>query len=77
MYWWRTRKMKDVEAGSSVNRTSATIANRGYTRYTIEGGIALSLIALAIVFISCTTQEGYGLASQFSVGTFNYTGHKK
>jgi acetyl esterase len=44
-------------------------------RYTIEGGIALSLIALAIIFIVSTTQVGYGLAPQFSVGTFNYSGY--
>jgi hypothetical protein len=46
-------------------------------RYAIEGGIALSLIALSIIFINCTTQVGYGLATQFSLGTFNHTGLEK
>ena len=62
--------MSDVEVRS-------TIPNRWYTRYAIEGGIALSLIALAIIFINCTTQVGYGLATQFSLGTFNHTGLEK
>jgi hypothetical protein len=44
-------------------------------RYAIEGGIALSLIALSIMFINGTTQVGYGLATQYSVGTFNYSGY--
>jgi hypothetical protein len=44
-------------------------------RYAIEGTIALSLIALAIIFINGTTQVGYGLAPQFSLGTFNYSGY--
>ena len=67
--------MSDVEVRSSVYNISATIPNRWYTRYTIEGGIALSLIALAIIFINGTTQLGYGLAPQFSLGTFNYSGY--
>jgi len=41
------------------------------------GAIALSLIALAIIFINCTTQVGHGLATQFSLGTFNHTGLEK
>ncbi|MGC1932095.1 MAG: alpha/beta hydrolase [Candidatus Nitrosopolaris sp.] len=69
--------MSDVEVRSSVYKISATIPNRWYTRYMIEGGIALSLIALAIIFINGTTQVGYGLATQFSLGTFNHTGLEK
>jgi len=46
-------------------------------RYAIEGGIALSLIVLATIFINCTPQVGYGLAAQFSLGTFNHTGLEK
>ncbi|MFZ0512514.1 MAG: alpha/beta hydrolase [Candidatus Nitrosopolaris sp.] len=69
--------MSDVEVRSSVYKISATIPNRWYTRYMIEGGIALSLIALAIIFINGTTQVGYGLATQFSFGTFNHTGLEK
>ena len=60
--------MSDVEVSSSVYKISTTIPNRWYKRYAIEGGIALSLIALAIVFINGTTQVGYGLATQFSLG---------
>ena len=67
--------VSDLELRSSVYNISATIPNRWYTRYTIEGGIALSLIALAIIFINGATQVGYGLAPQFSLGTFNYTGY--
>jgi acetyl esterase len=43
--------------------------------YTIEGIIALSLTALAIMFINGTIQVGYGLAPQFSLGTFNFSGY--
>ena len=50
--------MSDVEVRSTVYRISATIANRWYTRYIIEGGIALSLIALAIVLVNGATQVG-------------------
>ena len=67
--------MSDVEVSSSVYKISTTTPNRWYKRYAIEGGIALSLIALAIVFINGTTQVGYGLATQFSLGTFNYSGY--
>jgi acetyl esterase len=35
------------------------------------------LIALAIIFINCTPQVGYGLTTQFSLGTFNHTGLEK
>jgi acetyl esterase len=35
------------------------------------------LIALSIIFINSTTQVGYGLATQFSLGTFNHTGLEK
>jgi acetyl esterase len=35
------------------------------------------LIALAIIFINGTTQVGYGLATQFSLDTFNHTGLEK
>jgi acetyl esterase len=67
--------MSDVEVSSSVYEISTTIPNRWYKRYVIRVGIALSLIALAIVFINGTTQVGYGLATQFSLGTFNYSGY--
>jgi len=67
--------VSDVEVSSSVYKISTTTPNRWYKRYAIEGGIALSLIALAIVFINGTTQVGYGLATQFSLGTFNYSGY--
>ena len=61
---------------SSVYKISCTNPNRWYTRYVIEGGITLSLLATAIIFINCTTQV-YGLAIQFSLGTFNHTGLEK
>ena len=65
----------DVELSSSVYNVYVTILNRGYTRYTVEGGIVLSLIVLSIMFINGTTQVGYGLAPQFSLGSFNYSGY--
>ena len=65
--------MSDVEVRRSTYNISATIPNRWYRRYTIEGGIALSLIDISIVFINGNTQVGYGLAPQFSLGTFNHT----
>ena len=43
----------------------------------VKGGIALSSIALAIILIICAPQVGYGLATQFSLGTFNHTGLEK
>jgi acetyl esterase len=36
--------------------------------------IILSLITLSIIFINATTQVAYGLGTQFSLGTYNYTG---
>lgn len=36
--------------------------------------IILSLITLSIIFINATTQVAYGLSTQFSLGTYNYTG---
>ena len=68
--------MSDFETKCLVYK-GATIPNRWYTKYTIEGGIVLSLIAIAIIFINGSTQLGYGLATQFSVGTFNHTGLEK
>jgi acetyl esterase len=35
------------------------------------------LIDLSLIFINSTTQVGYGLATQFSLGTFNHTGLEK
>jgi acetyl esterase len=67
--------MSDFEARDTVYKISATNPNRWYTKYTLGAGIALSLIALAIIFINSTTQVGYGLATQFSLGTFNHTGY--
>ncbi|HXX98930.1 MAG TPA: alpha/beta hydrolase [Candidatus Bathyarchaeia archaeon] len=68
--------MSDVEVSGSVYKISATNPTRWY-RSAIEVGIALSLIALTIIFINCTPQVGYGLATQFSLGTFNHTGLEK
>jgi acetyl esterase len=65
------------KVNSSAYKRSCTNPNRWYTKYVIEGGIALSLIAVAIIFINCTTHVGYGLAMQFSLGTFNHTGLEK
>jgi len=70
------RFMSDVEVSGSVYKISATNPTRWY-RSAIEVGIALSLIALTIIFINCTPQVGYGLATQFSLGTFNHTGLEK
>src|SRR5919107_2702912 len=53
------------------------IPNLWFSRSMVEGGIALSLIALAIMLIYCVPQVGYGLATQFSLGTFNHTGLEK
>ena len=50
--------VSDVEVTSSAHNGYATILNRWYMKYTIEGTIALSLIALSIVFINGTTQVG-------------------
>ncbi len=36
--------------------------------------IILSLITLSIIFINATTQVAYGLGTQLSLGTYNYTG---
>jgi hypothetical protein len=36
--------------------------------------IILSLITLSIIFINTTNQVAYGLGTQFSLGTYNYTG---
>ncbi|MGC2573439.1 MAG: alpha/beta hydrolase [Candidatus Nitrosopolaris sp.] len=69
--------MSNFEARDTVYKISTTNLNRWYTKYTFGGGIALSLIALAIIFINSTTQVGYGLATQFSLGTFNHTGLEK
>ena len=64
-------------ARSSVYKVNATIPNLWYSRSVVKGGIALSLIALAIILIICAPQVGYGLATQFSLGTFNHTGLEK
>ena len=64
-------------ARSSVYKVNATIPNLWYSRSVVKGGIALSSIALAIILIICAPQVGYGLATQFSLGTFNHTGLEK
>ena len=68
---------RSTGARSSVYKVNATIPNLWYSRSVVKGGIALSLIALAIILIICAPQVGYGLATQFSLGTFNHTGLEK
>jgi acetyl esterase len=58
-------------------KINTPIRNPWYARSMTPGAIALSLIALAIMLINCTTQVGHGLATQFSLGTFNHTGLEK
>jgi acetyl esterase len=73
-----TRVLSDEvpEVRSSVYKINATIPNRWYSRSMVEGGIALSLIALAIILLTAP-QVAYGVATQFSFGTFNHTGLEK
>jgi acetyl esterase len=73
-----TRVLSDEvpEVRSSVYKIKATIPNRWYSRSMVEGGIALSLIALAIILLTAP-QVAYGVATQFSFGTFNHTGLEK
>ena len=40
----------------------------------VTSAIILSLTTLLIIFINTTTQVAYGLGTQFSLGTYNYTG---
>ena len=68
---------RSTGARSSVYKVNATIPNLWYSRSVVKGGIALSSIALAIILIICAPQVGYGLATQFSLGTFNHTGLEK
>ena len=70
-----TRVLSDEvpEVRSSVYKINATIPNRWYSRSMVEGGIALSLIALAIILLTAP-QVAYGVATQFSLGTYNHTG---
>ena len=68
---------RSTGARSSVYKVNATIPNLWYSRSMVKGGIALSLIALAIILIICAPQVGYGLTTQFSLGTFNHTGLEK
>ncbi len=69
--------MYDVEPRRSVYKIITIILNQCYTRHAIEGGVALFLIFLSIMFISSITQVGYSLPTQFSLGTFNHTGLEK
>ena len=61
----------------SACKINTPIRNPWYARSMTQGAIALSLIALAIIFINCTTKVAYGLETQFSLGTFNHTGLEK
>jgi acetyl esterase len=63
-------------SSARVYKINATIPNRWYSRSMVEGGIALSLIALAIILLTAP-QVAYGVATQFSFGTFNHTGLEK
>jgi acetyl esterase len=57
----------------SACKINTPIQNLWYARSMTAGAIALSLIALAIIFINCTTKVAYGLETQFSLGTYNHS----
>ena len=65
------------EIRSPVYKINATISNLWFSRSILQVGIALSLIALATIFINSTTHVAYGLATQFTLGTFNHTALEK
>jgi hypothetical protein len=54
--------IKEHISRSSGCKINTPIRNPWYARSMTPRTIALSLIALAIIFINCTTQVGYGLA---------------
>jgi acetyl esterase len=69
--------IKEHISRSSACKINTPIRNPWYARFMTPRTIALSLIALAIIFINCTTQVGHSLGTQFSLGTFNHTGLEK